>query len=192
MPFSFAMIGFSDFLGFLPCRQVAGSVTVPPNEEEDENCSESEQGDTSLGENTVINTRLAKKSGCFWRFLQKTSTFGKHGAKIKNHAENQWFSCFSNWKRFRWGADFDAIFLKFLVEVGPATCSSSSHQSSATWSNDHRVHTTPWGVGVEIFTWGDLGFLMNWLQFKLLPVSKLYDLKTKRRDLRGCDFHICP
>ena len=47
MPFSFAMIGFSDFLGFLPCRQVmAGSVTVPPNEEEDENCSESEQGDT--------------------------------------------------------------------------------------------------------------------------------------------------
>ena len=128
----------------------------------------------------------------FLEVSSKNLRFWKKWSKNQKSCKNQWFSCFSNWKRFRWGADSDAIFLKFLVEVGPATCSSSSHQSSATWSNDHRVHTTPWGVGVETFTWGNLGFLMSWLQFKLLPVSKLYDLKTKRRDLRGCDFHICP
>ena len=44
MPSSFAM----DFWAFgVSMRQLmAGSVTVPPNEDEDENCSESEQGDT--------------------------------------------------------------------------------------------------------------------------------------------------
>ena len=47
MPSSFAVLPWiSGLLGF-PCRQLmAGSVTVPPNEDEDENCSESEQGDT--------------------------------------------------------------------------------------------------------------------------------------------------